>query len=92
MTFPPAASILVVEPGLHPEFLGLIGAGVGQPEPFVTQVLRHQARAGVHEESTEPHFLHHMHLPEELVLFQLPVPTPERLASVLRTGIIELFE
>jgi len=67
-------AVLVVEPGLHAQPLGLVGAGVDEPEPFLAQVLGGQARARVHEEAAHAHAVEDADLAQKLRFLKAAIP------------------
>ena len=83
-------AVFVIEPALHTEPLALLGTGIGQREPLLAQVLRHQAGAGVHKIAAHAHFLEDMDLSDQFILLELAIPGPERLSPPRSGGIGEL--
>ena len=84
-------AVLVVEPGEHPLFFGLVDARRDQVEELVGEIRRLKPRADVHMRAAEAHLFHHVDLPEQLVFFQTAVPRPEGGAAVLARRVTEQF-
>ena len=83
-------AVFIIAPGLHIELFGFLDAGLDAVEPFLAQILRLQAAAGVHEEAVHLEFVHDVNLAAELLGIELVVPAPERDAAVF-PGMIADF-
>ena len=79
---PARPAVLVVEPCLQAEFFRLVGTGVDEIEPFVTEILGHETGARMHEKPAHAHFGENPRLPQEFVLLEPSVPRPKRLAAI----------
>ena len=84
-------AILVIQPGLHPLFLSIVCAGIDQREPLFSQILCFQSGSGMHEESSETHFMHYVDLSCQLCFVQLPVPCPKGLSTELCGRLFKQF-
>ena len=67
-------AVLIVQPCFHAVCGGDIRDLVDKFKPFLAQVLGNESRARVHEVAAQPHLLHDVCLPHQLLAAQLAVP------------------